>query len=152
VPQEPEFELGGGGLYSTAADYAKFVRMILQGGLCDGVQLLKSGTVELMSQNHIGALNVTRLVSTMPQRSRDAEFFPGLTKRWGLSFMINEEPAPTGRAAGALAWGGLANTYFWIDPAHGVGGVYITQLLPFADARSLPLYLDFETAVYRCLQ
>jgi CubicO group peptidase (beta-lactamase class C family) len=152
VPQEPEFELGGGGLYSTAADYAKFVRMILRRGLHDGMQVLKPGTVDLMSQNHIGALNVTRLSSTMPERSRDAEFFPGLTKRWGLSFMINEEQAPTGRAAGALAWGGLANTYFWIDPTHGVAGVYLTQLLPFADPRSLPLYLEFEAAVYRGLR
>jgi CubicO group peptidase (beta-lactamase class C family) len=87
----------------------------------------------------------------MPPLSNDAEFFPGLSKSWGLSFMINDEPAPTGRSAGSLAWAGLANSYFWIDPAKGIGGVYLTQVLPFADRKSLPLFLEFETAVYRSL-
>ena len=87
----------------------------------------------------------------MPARSNDAEFFPGTVKRWGLTFMINEETAPTGRSPGSLAWGGLANTYFWIDDARGVGGVYVTQILPFADVRSLPLYMQFESSVYRAL-
>jgi methyl acetate hydrolase len=65
--------------------------------------------------------------------------------------MINHEKAPTGRSAGSLAWAGLSNCYFWIDPARNAGGVYLTQILPFADAKSLPLFLDFETAVYRSL-
>lgn len=62
--------------------------------------------------------------------------------------MINTEPAPTGRSAGSLAWAGLANSYYWIDPVKGVGGAYATQVLPFADEKSLPLYLSFESAVY----
>jgi len=65
--------------------------------------------------------------------------------------MINTEDAPTGRSAGSLAWGGLANSYFWIDLSKGVGGVYLTQVLPFADKKSLPLYLEFERTVYRHL-
>ena len=109
VPQEPEFELGGGGLYSTAGDYLQFVRMILNDGQSSsGERVLAPETVDLMSRNHIGELAVVKLQTCMPNRSNDAEFFPGTVKRWGLSFMINEEAVLTGRSAGGLAWGGLA--------------------------------------------
>jgi methyl acetate hydrolase len=66
--------------------------------------------------------------------------------------MINDEDAPTGRAAGSLAWAGLANLYFWIDRHNGVGGFWATQLLPFADPTSVGGYLEFETAVYQSLR
>lgn len=148
IPQEPEFEMGGGGLYSTAPDYVKFVRMILGGGKGNGNQVLKPETVVMMSRNQIGDLRVRPLRTAIPTLSNDAEFFPGMAKTWGLSFMINEEDAPTGRAAGSLAWAGLANSYYWIDPKNGIGGVYITQILPFADAKSLSLFTAFEKAVY----
>ena len=151
VPQEPEFEMGGGGLYSTAPDYFAFVRMILNRGKGNGNRVLKPETVELMSRNHMGDLRVSRMVTTNPARSNDAEFFPGVSKTWGLGFMINEELAPTGRGAGSLAWAGLSNCYFWIDPARNVGGVYLTQILPFADTKALPLFLEFEKLVYRSL-
>ena len=71
-----------------------------------------------------------------------------MDKQWGLSFMINNDDAPTGRSAGSLAWAGLANTYYWIDQKKGVGGVYATQILPFVDVKSLPLFHAFESAVY----
>ena len=148
VPQEPEFEMGGGGLYSTAPDYLAFIRMILNRGAGNGNRVLKPETVELLSRNHIGDLCVERMVTTNSSRSNDAEFFPGVSKGWGLGFMVNHERAPTGRSAGSLAWAGLSNCYFWIDPARDVGGVFLTQILPFADVKSLPLFLDFETAVY----
>ncbi len=149
VPQEPEFEMGGGGLYSTAPDYLAFMRMILNRGSGNGNRVLKPETVELMSRNHMGDLRVTPLVTTNPLRSNDAEFFPGVAKGWSLAFMVNLEAAPTGRSAGSLAWAGLSNCYFWIDPARNLGGVFLTQILPFADVKALPLFLDFETAVYR---
>jgi CubicO group peptidase (beta-lactamase class C family) len=149
IPQEPEFEMGGGGLYSTAGDYLKFVRLMLNQGRADGGrQVLKPETVALMSKNAMGNSKVTLLETVAPPFSNDAEFFPGIDKQWGLSFMINNQPAPTGRSAGGLAWAGLANTYYWIDQAKGVGGVYATQILPFADAKSLPLFYAFESAVY----
>jgi len=151
VVQDPEFEMGGGGLYSTVGDYLKFIRMILNKGAANGHRVLKPETVAAMSANNIGDTRVTKLKTVMPPFSNDAEFFPGLEKTWGLTFMINNEPAPTGRSAGSLAWAGLANSYYWIDPARGIGGAYMTQLLPFADEKSLPLFLDFETAVYRSL-
>ena len=149
LPQEPEFEMGGGGLYSTAGDYLKFVRMMLNHGKSDkGQPVLKPETVSEMSKNAMGNSRVTMLKTAAPPFSNDAEFFPGMDKRWGLSFMINSEKAPTGRSPGSLAWAGLANTYYWIDQSNGVGGVYATQILPFADVKSLPLFYAFEKAVY----
>jgi CubicO group peptidase (beta-lactamase class C family) len=149
IPQQPEFEMGGGGLYGTAGDYLKFVRMMLNRGKSDrGEQVLKPETVAQMSKNAMGDTKVVLLKTAMAPLSNDAEFFPGLDKQWGLSFMINNVAAPTGRSAGSLAWAGLANTYYWIDQQKGVGGVYATQVLPFADVKALPLYYAFEKAVY----
>ena len=72
-----------------------------------------------------------------------------MPKSWGLTFQINEERAPTGAPAGGLTWAGLANSYYWIDQQTGIGGVYVTQILPFADEKSLPLYYEYEKTVYR---
>ena len=146
---EPVREYGGGGLYGTAPDYLKFIRMILNRGSADGQQILKPETVAMMSENQMGDIRVDMLHTTNTERSLDAEFFPGLEKSWGLSFMINEVEAPTGRPAGSLAWAGLYNTYFWIDPANGIGGVFMSQLLPFADTDVVQSFHDFETAYYK---
>ncbi|MCG8559649.1 MAG: beta-lactamase family protein [Hyphomicrobiales bacterium] len=151
IPQAPEFEMGGGGLYSTMGDYARFLRMILNKGAGEHARVLEPGTVEMMSRNQMGEARVKALQTAAPDLSNDAEFFPGMPKTWGLSFMINTEPAPTGRSAGSLAWAGLANSYYWIDPARGIAGAYATQILPFVDKKALPLFLDFETAVYDSL-
>ena len=151
IPQRPEFEMGGGGLYGTVGDYLKFVRMILNRGAADGQRVLRSETVDMMARNQMGECRVRAVKTAMPPLSNDAEFFPGMAKTWGLTFMINTEEAPTGRSAGSLAWAGLANSYYWIDPNKGIGGVYLTQVLPFADKKSLPLYLEFERTVYRHL-
>ena len=148
IPQAPEFEMGGGGLYGTIGDYARFVRMILNRGKAGGQQILKPETVETMSTNQMGDCRVCMLKTAMPPLSNDAEFFPGMPKTWGLSFMINTERAPTGRNPGSLAWAGLANTFFWIDPVAGIGGVYASQVLPFGDKKALPLFFAFEKAVY----
>ncbi|HEU0062247.1 MAG TPA: serine hydrolase domain-containing protein [Hyphomicrobiaceae bacterium] len=148
IPQDAEFDMGGGGLYSTAGDYLKFVRMILNRGKANGEQVLSPETVDQMARNNMGDARVSLLKTVAPTLSNDAEFFPGMSKTWGLSFQINDEAAPTGRPAGGLMWAGLANSYYWIDPTTGIGGVYLTQVLPFADKKALPLYYAFETAFY----
>src|SRR6266566_2563774 len=148
IPQEPEFQMGGGGLYGTAADYLAFQRVFLNQGRADGGQVLRPETVALMAQNAIGELNVRLLKTAQPAYSNDAEFFPGMVKKWGLGFMISTEPVPGGRSAGSLAWAGLGNTYFWIDPGAGVAGIILAQLLPFADRKALALLDAFERAVY----
>jgi CubicO group peptidase (beta-lactamase class C family) len=151
LPQEPEFLMGGGGLYGTAGDYVAFALMIMNGGSSKGGQLLRSETVALMGQNHIGALEIGVLKSAIPGLSNDVELFPGMSKKWGLSFLLNGAQAPTGRTAGSLAWAGLANTYFWIDRTKRVCGVFLSQLLPFYDHTAIDLLVKFETEVYRAL-
>ena len=147
-PESPEFEPGGGGLHATMIDYSRFIRMILNDGELDGSRVLAPQTVALMAQNHMGELRVRPLPTQVAAYSRDAEFFPGSPKSWGLSFQINEERAFTGRPPGTLMWAGLANSYFWIDPTNGIGGCYLSQIFPFVDPRTLGTFLAFETGVY----
>ncbi|MFZ0602458.1 MAG: serine hydrolase domain-containing protein [Roseiarcus sp.] len=149
IPQEPEFEMGGGGLYGTVGDYLKFAQVFLHDGTFNGAQVLKPETVRLMSQNAAGDVRVRPLKTAQPPISNDVDFIEGM--QWGLSFLINPEPLPTGRSAGSLAWAGLANSYYWIDPAKGVAGVYATQILPFFDVKSVPVFQAFETEVYKAI-
>lgn len=152
LPQEPEVEMGGHGLYSTAEDYLRFIRMWLNDGASPNGPVLRPETVAMAATNGLGpSLKIRALPGVKRHLSHDAEFFPGMPKSWGLSFMINDEPAPTGRSAGSLAWAGLANLYFWIDRNVGVGGFWGTQLFPFADPAAVENFLEFETAVYRSL-
>jgi methyl acetate hydrolase len=148
LEQNPEFHMGGGGLYSTAGDYIKFCQMILNKGKGNGNQILKAETVATMGQNHIGELNVTRMTTAAPIYTNDVDLYPDQVKKWGLSFLINTAKTPEGRSAGSLAWAGLANTYFWIDPTRDVCGVILMQLLPFADAKCLEAFAGFERGVY----
>ncbi|MDQ1634502.1 MAG: methyl acetate hydrolase [Frankiaceae bacterium] len=152
LPQNPEVHMGGHGLYSTALDYAKFLRMWLNDGEAPVGRVLAADTVRMAEQNHLGQLKVKGLPGVIPALSNDAEFFPGMPKSWALTFMINDEDAPTGRPAGSLAWAGLANLYYWIDRRNSVAGFWATQIFPFADRTSVGGYLEFETATYASLQ
>jgi CubicO group peptidase (beta-lactamase class C family) len=151
-PHDAEFPMGGGGLYSTAADYLAFCRMLLAGGTLDGRQVLKPETVKLMSENHIGDLEVPMLRSDNPQLALEVEAFPGIVKKWGLSFLINMAPVPGGRAAGSLTWAGVHNTFFWVDPVSRITAVLMMQLLPANDLAVLETLLGFEGMVYGTLQ
>ena len=147
IPQKPEFEMGGGGLYSTAGDYLKFLRMVLNYGQLGGERILTPEGTASLGMNHMGDCRVYNLKAAIAL-TNDAEFFPGIQKSWSLAFQINHEAAPTGRPAGGMMWAGLANSFFWVDQTNGLAGVYITQIFPFADHKSLPLFYDFEKAVY----
>ena len=148
LPQEPEVHMGGHGLYSTAPDYCRFIRMWLNDGAGEHGRVLRAETVAMAVQDGLGGKKITGLPGIIPSLSHDAEFFPGMSKSWALSFMINDEKAMTGRPAGSLAWAGLANLYYWIDRQTGIGGFWATQILPFVDPTSVMGYLDFEKAVY----
>jgi methyl acetate hydrolase len=157
LPQPPaagtqrEFFNGGGGLFSTAPDYLRFLRALMNGGELDGNRILTPETVALMGQNHMGALDVQPLPTQNPHLSNPVDLFPGMSKKWGLSFLINTEPGPAGRSAGSLAWAGLNNTYYWLDPVKKVAGVFMTQTLPFADHTVLEALDSFERAVYQSI-
>jgi len=148
IPQEPEFEMGGGGLYGTVGDYLKFLRMVLNYGQLGGERVLTPEGVVSLGLNQMGDCRVYNLKAAIPL-TNDAEFFPGIPKSWSLAFQINHEAAPTGRPAGGMMWAGLANSFYWVDQTTGLAGVYMTQIFPFADSKSLPLFYDFEKAVYQ---
>lgn len=140
--------IGGGGLASTADDYGRFVRMLLNGGTLDGVRVLKAETVVLMGQNHIGAVSVPALKSALP-RSADFTFIADGRDKWGLGFLITSDQVQGERSPGSLSWGGINNTFFWIDPTRGIAGVIMMQYLPFADAKALAVYDTFERGTYQ---
>jgi CubicO group peptidase (beta-lactamase class C family) len=139
---------GGGGLSSTAADYIRFLQMLLNGGQLDGARILSTASVDQMARNQIGAVNVHAIKSAQPALSADFSFVNEGKDKWGLGFQITGETAPGLRSAGSLSWGGINNTYFWLDSSRGIVGVILMQFLPFADAKALSLYRDFERAVY----
>jgi CubicO group peptidase (beta-lactamase class C family) len=143
--------VGGGGLASTADDYGRFMRMLLNGGTLDGVRVLKAETVALMGQNHIGAVSVPALKSALP-RSADFTFIADGRDKWGLGFLITTDQVPGKRSPGSLSWGGINNTFFWVDPTRGIGGVIMMQYLPFADAKALATYDTFERGAYQLVK
>jgi len=152
TPFTPEFWSGGGPLYSTGRDYLTFLQALLHGGRHNGTRVLKPETVALMGKNHTGDIPAGILKTTTPARSNDVDLFPGAPIRWGLGYMLNMEPGPNGRSAGTVSWGGIFNTYYWLDPAKRVTGLIMTQILPFADTRTLKLYGQFERSVYETLK
>jgi len=140
--------VGGGGLASTADDYGRLMRMLLNGGELEGARLLKAETVTLMGENAIGAVSVPALKSALP-RSADFTFIADGRDKWGLGFLITSDQVSGKRSAGSLSWGGINNTYFWIDPRRGIAGVILMHYLPFADAKALAVYDAFERAAYQ---
>jgi methyl acetate hydrolase len=143
---------GGGGIYSTAADYLTLIRMLMRGGSLDGVRILRPDTVALMGSNQIGDIEAGVLKTTVPATSNDVDFFHGVSLRWGFGHMINMQAVAERRSAGSLTWAGLFNTYYWIDPARRIAAVFMTQVLPFADHRALHVYRQFERGLYAALK
>jgi CubicO group peptidase (beta-lactamase class C family) len=145
-PQEPEFWAGGHALYSTAADYLRFERMLLGGGVLDGTRILQPKTVDEAFRNQIGDLDFPKLKTSDPILTLDVDLGPNL--KWGLGLLLNTTQQPGMRAAGSGAWAGLFNSHFWIDRQTGVAACLLMQLLPFFDPRAVELYVGFEQALY----
>lgn len=150
-PTAGEFWSGGGPLYSTGRDYLQLLQMLLNRGTWNGASLLRPETVALMGQNHTGDIPAGVMKTALPEMSCDVDFFPGARIRWALGYMLNLDPGPNGRSAGTVSWGGIFNTYYWLDPVRRVTGLIMTQILPFADPRVLALYGRFERAIYEAL-
>jgi CubicO group peptidase (beta-lactamase class C family) len=148
MPADPEVLSGGAGLYSTAGDYGRFLRMLLNAGALDGEQVLAAETVRGLSAIQTGERRAGFIRTAMPNLSSDFDLYPDMATGHGLATMVTPRATPEGRSAGALAWGGLANTYYWADPATGKAGVLLTQLLPFGDTDVLALLRALERDVY----
>jgi CubicO group peptidase (beta-lactamase class C family) len=144
MPDPPYFQQGGGGLHSTPGDYLKFLSALLG----QGPALLPPDLLSRLTTSEHAEPRPGVIASSAPHMSNDFDAFPGQPTGWSLGFLVNLEQGPAGRAAGSLAWAGLSNCYYWLDPQHRVAGVLMAQLLPFADPGVLGLFDRFERAVY----
>ena len=154
IPSTPASpQRGDGGLYSTAHDYGLFIRMLLNGGKLGSARILKPESVQLMGQNHIGAVVVSTQPVGIEALTKPFPLGAGRDK-FGLGFQIAaDDPAGAGfRSPGSLSWAGLFNTEFWIDPQAGIGGIVLMQGLPFYDDGAIRTLRDFESLLYRQLQ
>jgi methyl acetate hydrolase len=141
------FLSGGGGLYSTAGDYLRFLRMLMAGGELEGRRILSAQSVAAMGSNQIGALPLRSMTSVIPQLAGSADL-PGALDKFGFGFALNTKPTDSGRGAHTMAWAGIYNTFFWIDREKQVAAVLLTQMLPFLDAAPKQLLEEFDRAVY----
>jgi methyl acetate hydrolase len=151
MPMPPKDYNGGGsgGLTSTAADYVRFMRMILNQGVGpDRQRILEAKTVDLMSTNQAGDLEAGKMRSFQPNLSSDVDFHPGESDRYTFGFLLNQKAYPGGRSAGSLVWAGFFNTFYWIDPKRSLCAVLMMRFLPFADKEAVGLLGEFERSVY----
>lgn len=126
VTQDFAWKSGGGGMVSTASDYARFCQFWLNGGQLDGVRLVSRKTIELMSSDHLPpgtkmGPDMARFEALTPSREMGQGF--------GLGFAVRNEAgmSPLHGSPGDIFWGGAFGTYFWIDPAEGMFAILMMQ-------------------------
>lgn len=139
---------GGGGLYSTVADYGRVLQMLLNDGVLDGETLLNTETVNSMFKNNIGDIQLAALGTVMPEFSNTADLSFGNPATFGLGLLLHSEGVEGGRKAYSGSWAGLFNSYYWVDRESKTYGIFGTQILPFFDAASVNTLLKLEQAVY----
>ena len=147
-PAQPEFYGMGHALYSTAPDYMRFLRMVLNGGALDDERLLSPETAELMYADQMRGLTLRPMLSVDPRVTADLPLAPGPAPTHSFAFVRNEADVAGKRRAGSLGWAGICNTHYWIDPTTGIAAVLMTQSLPFLEPGMVRLYGAFERAVY----
>lgn len=152
LPNEiaPEAPRGGSGLYGTAEDYLALLRMLLNGGRAGGRQVLSADSVREITRNQIGLVAAVRQTTAAPERTADFAFMDG-TQKFGFNVLVETRDRPSGRGAGSYGWGGIFNTYFWVDPAAELAGVICMQVSPFCAPACLAVRDAFEAALYRQL-
>jgi methyl acetate hydrolase len=150
-PSNPEFYGMGHALYSTAPDYMRFLRMVLNKGSLDGARIVSEAGLASMLANQIGSTPIPCLKTAAPPITADAEFFPGRRKSHSMAFMRFDEDVPGMRHAGSQGWAGVLNSHYWFDPKADLAGLLMTQSLPFIEPRFAATYERFERAAYRQL-
>ncbi|WP_050927878.1 serine hydrolase domain-containing protein [Aestuariivita boseongensis] len=148
-PPKPEFYGMGHALYSTAPDYMRFLRMVLNKGQLDGNRVLSEGAVEQMCADQMNGLTFQTMHTVAPPLTADVVLPEGTTHSW--AFVRTEADQPGKRSAGSQSWAGVCNTHYWLDPAKDVAAVIMTQSLPFVEPPLLKTYDAYERAVYASL-
>jgi CubicO group peptidase (beta-lactamase class C family) len=152
-PAKPvAFFSGGGGLFSTAPDYLRFVRAMMAGGQLDGRRILSQQSVAEMRKNQIGELTLRPFSSVVPQFAVDGAALPGALDKFGLGFGLNSQTTATPRGRNTMVWAGIYNTYFWIDTEKQIGALLMSQMLPGGDPAALKVVEDFDRAVYAVMR
>jgi len=145
LPTTSEWDAAGHGSYGTIQDYGRF----LQAWLNEGAGVLQPATAKMALQNHLGTIELPKgSKSTAPEWTNDVPERP-IPQGWGLGFHLTLADLPGMRSRDSADWAGLFNSYYWIDTAKGIGGVLMTQLLPFFDMPVVQTLLGFEQAVYQ---
>lgn len=145
-PPSPEVYGMGHCLYSTAPDYVKFLRMILNGGELNGNRILSQGAFAAMLENQMEGKLFERMVTAAPQVTADVVLPEGTTHSFAA--VRSEADVPGRRKSGTQSWAGVCNTHYWVDRSSDVAGVIFTQSLPFVEEPYMRTYKAFETAVY----
>ena len=149
LPEKPDWWAGGHGLYGTAGDYGRFVRMLLRGGELDGARVLQEATVDLAFSDALNGVPMPTngITSVVPELSNDVPLLP-FRQTWGLGFHLTLEDVPGMRKEGTGDWAGLFNLYYWVDRRSGIGGTFLTQVLPFFDHHIIATFGAIEAATY----
>ena len=140
--------MGGHGLYGTVGDYMRFIRMWLNDGKGEHGRVLKPETVSMAEKNQLGDKKITPFPGVIPSLSNDAEFFPGLSKSWSFTFMVNDERGADRPARRSARLGGPGEPVLLDRSPERLRRFWATQILPFGDPASFGGYMDFETAFY----
>ncbi|MDL2403963.1 serine hydrolase domain-containing protein [Rhizobium mayense] len=148
APRPPEFYAMGHALYSTPADYMRFLRMWLNHGELDGRRLISTDTATSFLADQLGELTLPELSSCVPRSSHDFVFFPRARKGHSLGFARMQEGVAGMRSEGSQFWGGLLNTHFWFDTRRDIAVVVMTQLLPFLDPPFMAAMAGLEKSIY----
>jgi CubicO group peptidase (beta-lactamase class C family) len=148
ISQTPEMYMAGAGLYGTAGDYFKFLQMLLNKGAAPNGRVLKPETIELMFRNHIGDISLPPLKTVIPTASADLVLDQPPGSKWSLCAHTNLTEMPGRRKAGSQFWGGLASSYYWVDPKSNLAGLIMMSYLPYADQDGLDLFEVLERDAY----
>jgi methyl acetate hydrolase len=149
LPEKPDWWAGGHGLYGTAGDYGRFIRMLLRSGELDGVRVLQEATVDRAFSDALGGVPMPTggITAVVPELSNDVPLLP-FRQTWGLGFHLMLEDVPGMRKAGTGDWAGLFNLYYWVDRRSGIGCTFLTQVLPFFDHHIIATFGAIEAATY----
>ncbi|ODV92139.1 hypothetical protein CANCADRAFT_732 [Tortispora caseinolytica NRRL Y-17796] len=142
VPYEPHIEAAGAAMCSTAADYIKYLRMILNKGVTDsGVRVLEPETVELACHDQVSG----RGIAATPRYNHLA---PGKETGWAYSFQYIKEDVPRSASKGTICWAGASNVFYWADPVKGVAGCLTCQVMPYNSVPVVECYDAIRRATY----
>ena len=139
------FLSGGGGLCSTISDYANFCQMLLNKGIFNGNRILSPTTVDFMTQNHLPNNNT---LQDMGDSSFSETRFDGAGFGLGFSVIIDQVRSAMPASVGSFSWGGMASTFFWIDPKEELFSILLTQLIP---SGRYPIRPQAQTLVYAAI-